>query len=361
MATNSVFFTLPLEIRRKIYRLLLAGVHTIGNASKLTKDRDLHMLLGSQLPPLERNKPAVWINSVPIAEHQDDSCLFKPHFAILAVSCQMYAEASSVFYEDTWFGVNYHITYRIGNAQDLGPAVDLRRVRRLIISINDDLAWGLRSDTLASAILAVLEFYASHTASLAYLGINLCFMEYSYWGRGYRVVSETFESPEIRQVLKTYTVRDEISIRLVHYRDDIALADTVERWSLSITEPEDMVIFKHKVSYSMAGQPVYCSVDWSVVRRKKTPLAAWKFSANKIHLPVAGKIVDSTEKVVDLDYDDEDTAEDSSEEDPDGQDEEEYDDEEDEQDESDDSRSDDENSEGNGEDLNVVADVAEEE
>ena len=274
----------------------------------------------------------------------------------------MYGEASSVFYEDCWFGVHYQITDWIGKAQDLGPAVDLHRIRRLIVNINDDLVWGLRRDNLASGILAVLEFYASHTASLAYLGINFCFMKkYSYWGRGYRVFSETLESPEIRQVLKSYTVRDEISIRLVHRRHDIALANTVERWSLSITEPEDMVIYKHEVSYLTSGQTDYCYVDWSVVRRKKMQLAAWKFSANKIHLPVAGKIVDSTEQVVNLDCDDEDTAEDSDEEDRDGQDEEDYDDQDNEQDNSDDSSSDGENSEGDGEDLDVVAHIAEEE
>ena len=349
MASTSIFFTIPLEIRRKIYRLLLAGPHTILNSFSLIR----------AIP--------VWTGSIPVHDVQDHFWFFEPEFAILAVSRQVYGEASSVLYEDSWFGAYCRITevFRLLKVQHLdlgGPTVELHQVRRLILNFHDESYEAPWSRTLANGIKTALELYASHTASLTYLGINLCFGR-GYWLDEHQMLSKTLEDPDLMHVLQYFTVRNEISIRLV--QDGLTLADSVEQWALSIAEQEDLFIYKHQVRHLLSGLTVHGSVVWSVVSGGRMPLAAWNFSVDMTHLPVAGRTVDSTEKVVHLNTRNEYTRRDASwgsgdEEDEDGHDEEQYDDNDDEQDVGDDGNGDGENSEKEEGDDDALADGAEE-
>ena len=310
MANESIFFTIPLEIRRKIYRLLLAGPHTILHPFNFFATNP-YMCQTLQIQSPRPKVSSKWMDSVPMPMDNVSFWSSQPDLAILAVSRQICGEASSVFYGDSWFGVPYIIA-KMDSAQNVqhlrlgAPAVDLRQVRRLILSFEENVYWTMRSETLINEINTVLKFCASHTASLAYLGINLSFTNFC-WSEKEHVYSMALEDPDLLQILNSFTVREEISIRLV--QRDLTLADSVEQWAVSVAERKDLFIFKHKVRHLFLGRPLHDSVDWSVVPRGRMPLAAWNFSADKAHLPVAGKTVDSTEEVVDLCPYDEDTEE----------------------------------------------------
>ena len=309
------------------------------------------MCQASHIQSPRGNNLPVWSNSVPIHADQDSFWSFKPHFAILAVSRQICVEASSVLYEDGWFGVHYRNTDMDTlptylNLDLGGPAVNLYRVRRLILSFNDDFYWELRSSPLSNGIKAVLEYFASHTASLVYLGLNLYFQRYGST-HDHRVLSWPFENPDLLQVLRSFTLRDEVSIRLG--QNGLALADAVEHWALFIAEQQDLCIYKHTLKHLPLEWTFYRSVDWSVVPRGKMPFAAWNFSADMKHLPVSGRIVDSTEKVIYEKIGEEDTEKNGAEENLDEQDVDKYDD----NDDGDDGDGD--NSEEEDEDRNAAA------
>ena len=252
----------------------------------------------------------VWTDCVPIHEDQEHFWSSKPDLAILAASRQIYAEASSVLYEDSWFGAQYKTTdvYSLPKVPRLdlgGPAVELNQLRRLILSFDDGYCNAQWSGNPTKGIMAVLKFYASRTASLTYLGISLCFKR-GYWAEEHHMLSKALQDPDLVQVVQSFAVRNEISIRLV--QDNLTLLETVEQWAVFIAEHEDLSIYKYRVRHLLPGWTVlesvhHDSVDWSVVPRGKMPLAAWNFSRDTLHLPVAGQMVDSTEQVVHINPD----------------------------------------------------------